>query len=129
MQLHETPSAKYEYDGNGLLIITFADDVEFDVRDIEEQRAIAFSFHHGKPHVVLGIAGQRTSATKEALQYASVTIPEGRVAEALMIRSLPVRLMGNFYLQFHKPALLTKMFDDRDEAVRWLRERLALAGR
>lgn len=120
----ESPKAIYEYDGKGLLIVTLTDDLELDLEDIKEQRAVALSLHKGQPHVVLAIAGARTSATEAARKYASSNIPQGRVAEAVIIKSLSVRLLGNFYLKFHKPGVPTKMFTDREEAIKWLKWKL-----
>lgn len=125
----KTPKADFEYHDEGLLVITLAEDCELSLDDIREQREIAFSFHQGKPHVVLAIAGQRTSATEEARKYASMNVPEGRLAEAILIRSLPVRLLGNFYLKFHKPNVPTKMFESRENAMIWLRGKLNATGK
>jgi|ERR1035437_3299618 hypothetical protein len=124
MQKIETPQAIFEYDGNGLLIVTLTDDIELDLEDIKKQREIAYTFHKGKPNVVLAIAGQRTTATEDARKYASSNVPEGRVAEAIIIKSLSVRLMGNFYLNFHKPNFPTKIFSNKEEALVWLKEKL-----
>ncbi len=125
MQKIETPQGIFEYDGNGLLIVTLADDFELNLEDVKKQREIAYSFHKGKPNVVLAVTGLRTTATEKARKYASSNIPEGRIAEALVIKSLSVRLMGNFYLNFHKPAVPTKMFGNKEEALIWLKEKLA----
>ena len=93
--------------------------------DIIAHRRIAHEFTNGRPHGVLAIAGERTNATEEARRYAAANVPEGRIAEAIIIGSLPVRIMGNFYLKFHKPEVPTRMFDDREEALKWLRARLS----
>jgi Asp/Glu/hydantoin racemase len=119
-------TAAMEYDGKGILVVTIKDDVELSLQDIIEHREIAARLTQGKPHCVLAIAGQRTQATSEARQYAASNVPIGRVAEAVIIGSLPVRLLGNFYLQFHKPGVPTKMFDDRNEAMKWLELQLKL---
>lgn len=119
----ETPNADYEYN-NGLLIITLVDDSELSVDDIRMQRETAFSFHKGEPHVVLAIAGQRTTASEEARKFASTHIPKGRIAEAVLIRSLSVRILANFYLKFHKPDVPTRMFDRRENAMTWLKGKL-----
>ena len=118
-------SAKLEYYENGLLVVTLKDDLELTLEHIIEQREAAFSLTGKAKHVVLAIAGQRTSATEEARKYAASFVPEGRVAEAIIVRSLPVRLLANFYMKFHKPGLLTKLFEDDAEAICWLEEQLS----
>jgi len=109
----ETPKALIEFDGINLIVVTLTDDTELSLEDIKEQRAIALQLHHGKPHVVLAIAGQRTNANEEARKYAASNIPSGRVAEAVIIRSLSVPLLGNFYLNFHKPGVPIYIFTQK----------------
>jgi hypothetical protein len=121
-------TARMDYDGNGMLVVTIYDDLELSKQDIIEHREIAARLTGNQPHCVLAIAGERTQATAEARQYAAAHVPPGRIAEAVVLRSLTVRILGNFYLQFNKPGVLTKMFDDRYEAMRWLDLQMKLAG-
>jgi hypothetical protein len=121
---HKT--ARMDYDGNGILVVTINDDIELSLQDIIEHREIAARLTKNEPHCVLAIAGERTQATTEAREYAATNVPVGRIAEAVVIRSLTVRILGNFYLQFHKPGVPTKMFDDRYEAMYWLKAQMKL---
>ncbi|MEO6902033.1 MAG: hypothetical protein ABI315_02640 [Bacteroidia bacterium] len=41
-------------------------------------------------------------------------------ADAFMINSDILRLVGNFYLKVNKPERPTKMFTDEQEAIKWL---------
>lgn len=112
------------YDGNGMLLSQLDEDAEMELEDIIDQRRICHEFTQGKPHVILAIAGSRTSATKEAREYSSANVPEGRIAEAIIIHSLSVKLLGSVYLKIHKPRVITKMFTDEKEALKWLTEQL-----
>lgn len=114
-----------EYHPHGLLIVTLKDDMQLSLEDIVEQRTHAFALTGSAKHAVLAIAGQRTSATEEARKYSAANIPEGRVAEAIIVRSLPVRILANFYLKFHKPGLPTKLFEVDAEAIAWLESKLS----
>ena len=124
--IHQTRAkhASIKYDGCGFLRIELDDDVELEIEDILEQRKIAAELTQGVAHVVLAIAGNRTSATKEARIYSSKNIPEGRLAEAIIVKSLPVRLMGKIYIGFHKPNVPTKMFEKEKDALEWLNKML-----
>ena len=122
-------TARFDYDGNGILVVTINDDLELSLQDIIEHREIAARMVENKPHCVLAIAGERTQATSEAREFAASNVPVGRIAEAVVIKSLTVRILGNFYLQFHKPGVPTKMFDDRYEAMQWLKMQLAMASK
>lgn len=120
--------AVISYNGKGLLKVVLSDDSEITYEDVLEQRRIAAELTDNKPHVVLAIAGRRTSATKEAREYSSQNVPEGRMAEAILIKSLPVRLMGKFFINFHKPNVPTQMFESESEAMIWLNQRLFESG-
>lgn len=112
--------AEIHFDGQFFFKIVLDDDVELELEDIIEQRKAFQELSKGKDHVVLAIAGKRTSATKEAREYSSQNFPTGRLAEAVIIKSMPVRLMGNVYINFHKPNVPTKMFESEADAEQWL---------
>lgn len=49
--------------------------------------------------------------------------PEGNkrtIADALLISSLPHKLMGNFYIRYNKPVKPTRIFSSRENALNWL---------
>ena len=112
----------------GLLKVVLADYDEITYDDVLEQRKSIEKLTGGKPHVILAITGRRTSATKEAREFSAQNIPDGRIAEAVLIKSLSVRLMGKFFINVNKPKVPTKMFDKETEALTWLKERLFEAG-
>jgi hypothetical protein len=43
-------------------------------------------------------------------------------ADALVMKSLALKIIGNFYLKFNKPLRPTRMFVDTETAVQWLKE-------
>ena len=112
--------AEIFFDGNFFFKVILDDEIELELEDIIEQRNICQELSQNKPHVILAIAGTRTSATKEAREYSSQNVPLGRVAEAVIVKSLPVRLMGSVYINFHKPNVPTKMFEHEKDAQDWL---------
>ena len=128
VQIVRTLKAVISYNHKGLLKIVLSDYDEITVDDVKEQRKVAAELTAGNPHVVLAIAGRGTSATKEAREYSSSNIPDGRMAEAILIKSLPVRLMGKFFINFHKPTIPTKLFENENEALEWLNHRLFETG-
>lgn len=52
-------------------------------------------------------------AKKEALPYS--------LADAYVICSFPQKLIGNFYLKVNKPGRPTKIFTDKEDAIKWLK--------
>ncbi|MBK6984503.1 MAG: hypothetical protein IPH32_07000 [Bacteroidetes bacterium] len=51
-------------------------------------------------------------ATEESLKYSK--------AEAFLITSLAQKILINFYIKFNKPLVPTRVFTDKEEAIKWL---------
>ncbi len=61
--------------------------------------------------------------SKEARDFAaSGQIQSFISAFAILASDLPMRLVGNFFIHFHKPNQPTKIFTDEHEARTWLLE-------
>lgn len=43
------------------------------------------------------------------------------IADAFVINSMAQKLIGNFYLTFHRPVKPTKLFNELQEAEKWLK--------
>lgn len=52
--------------------------------------------------------------------YSSKEAAERISAMAILINSIPTRLMGNFFINFHKPHFPTRLFTSENEAIKWL---------
>jgi hypothetical protein len=42
------------------------------------------------------------------------------IADAIIMKSMPQKIIGNFYLTFHKPIKPTKLFNNVEDAIKWL---------
>lgn len=59
--------------------------------------------------------------SKEARDYLSQgKAVENVIAAALLANSISARLIFNFFLNFNKPPLPIKLFQTREEALKWL---------
>lgn len=79
----------------------------------------------GKPYCIFIHADPFTSITTEARKMISSKeyLNETKaVAKAIMVQSLPQRIICNFYLRFNKPHLPTRLFTDKESALEWLRK-------
>jgi len=56
-------------------------------------------------------------ATKEACPYACPYA----CAEAYLTKTIGHKIIGNVYMKFNKPGRPTKIFTDKDEAIKWLK--------
>ncbi len=99
----------YFYSG-GNLDMDFVSRV-YDFVNETGQRAY-YNLYEFEPHVDI---------EPEVRAWASA--PDGNkntIADALLISSLPHKLMANFYMKFNKPVKPTRIFNNRDRAVQWL---------
>ncbi len=110
---------------DGIIQVNCQDNVEIDAKESEEMVQAIGELSGGKKALVLGIAGYNTTATSEARNHsASQEGIKFTLADAFVINSLAQKIIGNFYLGFHKPGVPTKVFDDTDKAVEWLKGHL-----
>jgi hypothetical protein len=76
---------------------------------------------NGKKFLLLFTAGADTSVSTEARYYAST--PEANkytIASAFVVKSIAQKLLGNAYVTFNKPLTPTRIFNDENDAIRWL---------
>lgn len=107
---------------DGILVIEFGDKVELDVKEAKELVEVTKEMSEGKKVFILNIAGKQTTATTEARNFAaSAEAVECTLAEAYVVNNLPQKIIANFYVNFHKPLVPTKIFTDKDAAIAWLK--------
>lgn len=96
--------------------------------EIEDAKLIVQRISHfclqNQPVLLLAVYAEDNFFSKEARQYiASKEINTIVKAEALVISSMALRIMGNFYLKVNKPARESRLFNDRAIAHDWLSQR------
>jgi len=72
-----------------------------------------------RPHLIT--ATKFVIMEKEAMEFISTEANKFGIADAFVIRSLPQKIIGNFYLKFHKPKIPTKLFTSKEKAITWLK--------
>ncbi len=110
---------------DGIVQVNFGDDVELDLKEATDIVNAIGVLAGDKKVLVLNIAGKNTSATSGAREHsASVEGSQFTIADAFVTNSLAQKILGNFYLNFHKPGVPTKIFNNECEAVTWLKAQL-----
>jgi hypothetical protein len=109
----------------GIIEILFKKDVTIEPADIYELRKVNLQLSNEKPYGVLVSAEQLTSFSKETRELlASKEFMGLTIAKALVFDGLGQKLIGNFYLQVNRPHIKTRLFNDKKEALDWLRNEL-----
>ena len=62
------------------------------------------------------------NSTKEARDYFAKEGNEGIIANALLVKSSAFKMMANFYVMVNKPTNPTRLFTDKESALKWLEQ-------
>jgi len=106
---------------NGIMYITVKPDIFVELHMVKEVIAKQRDVLNGKPILVALDVSKASGVTKEAREYTSGKHVEGlQIAMAIIIDSLPMRLLANFFIKFNKPPAPTKMFNSMEDSIEWL---------
>lgn len=117
--------AKLEYDaGENILFFRVKQDIEVDVREIKEMLRYAEEVMGPKRHFAVIDFGVSFLSTSEArsLYAQSPYIQKYRIADAFIVRSLPLRIVANFFINVTRPKVKTRLFTDETLAIEWLKK-------
>ena len=105
-----------------IILLKFKEDGAFDLRDAIETNKAIYSIVKGKPFLSLIDArkyGSISASAREFLAKDTLT-KEIKIAEAIVINTLPARLYAKFYIRLSKLANPAKIFSDIHDAKLWL---------
>jgi hypothetical protein len=97
--------------------------IELLLKDVREMHRALMELSGGEKYAVLMDATNYFSSShKVRTMIASKQLTDTRYATAFVIKSLANRLMAHLFIQFHKPATPSRIFDDEASAFKWLKE-------
>ena len=97
------------------------DHADFGVEEMIEIRTGNAKLAHYNDYCVILESGSFTDFSKKAKEAsASEEHSKGRIALAIIISGLPMRLLTDIYLKINKPVVPTKAFSSKIEAKKWL---------
>jgi hypothetical protein len=107
---------------DGILEIKLKNGIEIEVDVIRENYLATQALVKGRRCPVLVDARvEELYMSSEARELSASQSPGTRVAEAVLVNTLAIRLMGNFYINFNKPTVPTKLFTSEEDAIAWLK--------
>jgi len=121
-----TRTAKISFISEEILRVDVLQDTEVEEEDARENYLACKKLAGEKKIAVLIDSRVRTTATKEARDFSSGPLVSNTViARAILTSSMAVKLLGNFYIRFHKPISPTQLFSEEKDAIQWLQTQLA----
>ncbi len=106
-----------------IVLLEFKPDVVIELEDAVEVNTIIYNLVEGKPFLSLvNVSNRYGSISTEARDHFAKDpkTQNIRLAEAFIVTNLPMRILANFYKQFHKPNNPIKFFSNKKEAIDWL---------
>ncbi len=107
---------------NGILFGQFAPNIHMNL-DIAKhcvETRINFCKHTAYPFVI-DLRGIR-SISKEAREYMGKEGSQYVTAGALLTNSFLAKTLGNFFLAINTPKVPSRLFDDKEKAIEWLKQ-------
>lgn len=123
MRTKEYRLATLQFDEQkNILFYRVKQDQVVDVAEIKEMLVYVQEFMGPVRHyAVIDFGGSLSSSTEARQVYADAEyLQKWRIADAFLVKSLPVRLIANFFIKVTKPKVNTRLFVDEAAAVNWL---------
>ncbi len=120
-----TRTANISFDGK-VLITELLEDVTIEIEDVNDNYHIVMDIVNKdltkkKKYVSLVITAMHNSITREAREDANKPEKyENCIAQAIIVKSLATRLLGNFFIRFARPTCPQKIFQNREDGLEWL---------
>jgi hypothetical protein len=108
----------------GHIHIRIHEEVEIDLYEVMEINAAKDELVAGEKYTVIFQAPQIGNISIDAQRFAaSHECYHNAIAKAIVTPSLPSRIIGNFFIKFHRPPAPTKVFNSVAEAAEWLNKK------
>lgn len=119
----ELKSAFMTCDGK-VIKVKMKENIEVDAEEARAHLRAASELAEGKSFPVMIIDHNfRNFISHEAREIFAHGVPKGwRKKEAIVLSSLPKRILANFYHRFHAPDNPVKIFSNEEDALKWLLE-------
>lgn len=116
------PSAMITMRDDGIISFEITEGYEITVQDVKDMTEIVGELGEGKKFCNLIYMPEFENISFKVREYtAGKERARFSIADAFVINSMAMQIIGNFYLQFHKPYLPTKIFNSEDKAIEWLK--------
>lgn len=107
---------------DGLVIIETVDVAWFTINEAHETMDAFKEITAGEPHLFLYIPGAHMAIDKDArTYYATAEGLQDVIAMAVILRNTAQRITSNLYMVIDKPVKPVKFFENREDALAWLK--------
>ncbi|HEY9084148.1 MAG TPA: STAS/SEC14 domain-containing protein [Vicingaceae bacterium] len=108
-----------------LYLLKLDDDYEIELEDAIEIDQAFINITNNQPFCVVVDARNRYSSASNDARNFFANDPEIlpiRKKIAIVVNNMPTRIIANFFVKFNQPQTPTKVFNDYNKAIEWLKE-------
>lgn len=117
------------YDEINYLEYFIKEGVTLDVEDVRKTKELVVKLRPGAKFYVFAEGMEFFTLTKAARELcATKKHLDNTIAIAFFTTNISLLLLGEIYNKINKPAVPTKIFNDRTDAIEWLNEQRAASG-
>lgn len=123
MKIREIDTAIFTLDEQNLLTVKYKDEVEIDLKEMIVVVETTLSMVEGSEfYLLIDAQNILSSITNDAREYLTNHIEYERlvIAMAIIVNNLPVRIIANFFKNFHKQPNPVSIFSDLPQGKAWL---------
>jgi hypothetical protein len=106
-----------------IIKLVVVDGIELEQTDAQRMISEAIALAEGNEYAILFDANKSGNISFEAREEFARS--KKRKAVGIVTRSLANKLVGNFFINFHKPLSSSRIFNDEETALEWLRTQIA----
>lgn len=108
---------------DGILHFEFEDDIDFTLEEAQASVTTAENYLNKKPAPCLVVYGKYNTFGHGVREFiASEAMNTVSVADALVLKSMGMKILGNVYLRINKPQRPTRLFNNEESAIKWLEQ-------
>lgn len=116
------PTAEIKIRKDGIMHLHIKNELNVEFEDVQNVYKETQRLLEGKRYATLFTMTRLVTPDEQSRKFmASKERHERVIADAFVIKSLPQRLIGNFYLRINKPPSPTKLFVSEENALEWLK--------
>ena len=119
-QIIHTSKAQITILDDGICYFLYQKNVHLELEDYLETHAVLKDLSYDQSYKILVEFQKHTTISVEARKYAEETEIE-TTAQALVLHTLAHRIIGRFYYLIHRQKFPLKIFNNKDDALKWLR--------
>ena len=119
----DTPKATIIQLNDKIIYLSFKPDVNFELEDAIQVNDLIVDLANNEPFFSLvDVSGRYGNITNEARNHFAKDpkTKHIRVAEALIVDNLPMRLLARFYHKVNKPGNPVAILSSKEEGIAWL---------